>query len=140
MKWLLLFILIINVAEARVCDFRKKGVKEAIPEIPSTIQLEDNWQSAYNDVFNVLCHNLKAPNAFFRGYRAHPGPPYKAAYLWDTAFITQVWLHWDTHIAEELIHYVLKFRLTVMTITINSQHSKIGHVNPHRATPHVFHK
>lgn len=110
MKWLFLFILFMNVAQARVCDFHKKGVKEPVPAIPSTIQLEANWQEAYNDVFNVLCHNLKKPNTFFRGYRAHPGPPYKAAYLWDTAFITQVWLHWDTHIAEELIHYVLKFQ------------------------------
>lgn len=110
MKWIFLFLIFLNSAAAGVCDFKKKGVKEPLPVIPASIQLEDGWSDAYNDVFNVLCKNLKAPNPFFRGYRAHPGPPYKAAYLWDTAFITLVWLHWDTHIAEELIHYVLKFQ------------------------------
>lgn len=81
-----------------------------MPEIPATIHLEDKWKEAFKDVFNVLCHNLKKPDPFFRGYRAHPGPPYKAAYLWDTAFISQIWLHWDPKIAEELIHYILRFQ------------------------------
>lgn len=99
-----------TLAQGKECNFSRKGVKLSPPEIPATIVLEERWKEAYADVFNVLCKNLKKPDPFFRGYRAHPGPPYKAAYLWDTAFITQIWLHWDTHIAEELIHYVLRFQ------------------------------
>ncbi len=109
MKLLILMIAVVNFAWAD-CNLKKKGIQNPIPEIPASIAVEDNWKEAFKDSFEVLCDNLKTPNNFFRGYRAHPGPPYKAAYLWDTAFITQMWLHWDTHIAEELIHYVLRFQ------------------------------
>jgi hypothetical protein len=110
MQYLVIFIFIINLAHGKECNFERKGISVSPPPLKTNIVLEDNWKEAYQDVFNILCHNLKKPDPFFRGYRAHPGPPYKAAYLWDTAFITQVWLHWDTRIAEELIHYVLKFQ------------------------------
>lgn len=109
MKFLILFLLVLNTAFAD-CHLQKKGIAHALPEIPASISVEENWKEAFKASFETLCNNLKTPNNFFRGYRAHPGSPYKAAYLWDTAFISQIWLHWDTHIAEELINYVLRFQ------------------------------
>lgn len=109
MKILFLILLIVNTAKAS-CNLKKKGITHAMPLVPSSISVEDNWKEAFQASFESLCDNLKTPNNFFRGYRAHPGPPYKAAYLWDTAFISQIWLHWDTNIAEELIHYILRFQ------------------------------
>jgi glycogen debranching enzyme len=91
------------------CDYRKKGVKFDPPLISTNLKNEV-WQSGFDEVHNVLCKNLRSPNRFFRGYRAHPGPPYKAAYLWDTAFISQIWMHWDPTIAQELIKYLLRFQ------------------------------
>lgn len=111
MKYIVALLIGIQAAAfASPCDFKGKGVHSPMPEIPATIIVEEKWKEAFQDVWEVLCDNLKTPTAFYRGYRAHPGPPYKAAYLWDTAFISQIWLHWDTHIAEELIHYILRFQ------------------------------
>lgn len=110
MKWILFFFLMIPSAFAFECNLKAKGIARPMPVLPATIQVEKKWELAFHDVWNVLCFNLKTPNAFFKGYRAHPSPAYKAAYLWDTAFISQIWRHWDTQIAEELIHYVLRFQ------------------------------
>lgn len=110
MQYFVILLFVINLAQGKECNFKRKGVLTPPPELHANVIVEDQWKEAFKDVFNVLCHNLKKPDPFFRGYRAHPGPPYKAAYLWDTAFITQIWLHWDTNIAEELIHYILKFQ------------------------------
>lgn len=110
---MLLIILALSfgvTAFAGTCNYKAKGVQLPMPQIASTVVMEDKWHEAFADVWNVLCYNLKTPGPFYRGYRSHPGPPYKAAYLWDTAFISQVWLHWDPKIAEELIHYILKFQ------------------------------
>lgn len=108
---LMLFLVIIHVeAFASQCNYKAKGVSLPVPEIPVSVSQEENWNEAFKDVWNVLCHNLKTPGPFYRGFRSHPGPPYKAAYLWDTAFISLIWLHWDPKIAEELIHYILKFQ------------------------------
>lgn len=109
MKIIVLLILISSSAWAG-CNLKKKGISAPIPEIPASVMLEDGWKEAYESSFDFLCDNLKTPDNFFRGYRSHPAPAYKAAYLWDTAFISQIWLHWDTNIAEELIHYILRFQ------------------------------
>ncbi len=69
-----------------------------------------SWEKPFRATYDRLCHNLKEPNTFFRGHRAHPGPPYKAAYLWDTAFIALVWRHWDPYIAQELLEYLFRFQ------------------------------
>ena len=105
MKFLILLLTITSFnAVARNC------VATPAPKIPASIKVDKVWSEAFDGVFEVLCSNLRKPDYFYRGYRSHPGPPYKAAYLWDTAFISQVWLKWDPTIAEELIHYVLRFQ------------------------------
>ncbi len=106
----LVFLILSSPALAKSCNAPSKGVFAPIPTYPATVFRAEGWKEAFHDMYNVLCKNLKAPNIFFRGYRAHPGPPYKAAYLWDTAFIAQVWMHWDPKIAEELIHYIMRFQ------------------------------
>lgn len=108
MKSLIVFLCLMNFAWAGGCT--KKEIETPIPLFPQSLEAHSEWREAYEDVFRVLCKNLKTPNTFFRGYRAHPGPPYKAAYLWDTAFISLIWAYWDSKIAEELIYYVLRFQ------------------------------
>lgn len=95
-------------ADLYSCNYASRGVDQVPPELPAGAPEE--WLQPYHATYNRLCYNLKKPNQFFRGYRAHPGPPYKAAYLWDTAFIAQVWLHWDVNIAQELMKYIFRFQ------------------------------
>ncbi len=87
-----------------------KGVSRPYPEYPAQVARDAGWVEAYDALFAKLCRNLKTPNRFFRGYRAHPSPRYIAAYLWDTAFIAQVWMYWDPKIAQELMYYLLRFQ------------------------------
>ena len=93
---------------AELCS--DKGVARSYPRFPSEVSRGEGHEEAYDRIFQKLCMNLKTPNRFFRGYRSHPGPKYKAAYLWDTAFISQVWRHWDPRIAQELMKYLLRFQ------------------------------
>lgn len=108
MKGIFAILFMLNFAWAGGCS--KKQIETPIPAFPVSLEKNDGWKEAYEDVYRVLCNNLKTPNNFFRGYRAHPGPPYKAAYLWDTAFISLVWVQWEPKVAEELIHYILRFQ------------------------------
>ena len=90
--------------------YQKKGVNGPAPLAPESIQLEEGWNEAFADVYRVLCKNLKTPDRLFKGHRAHPGPNYRGAYLWDSAFIMQLWMYWDTRIAQELVHWILRFQ------------------------------
>ncbi len=109
LKFLTFSILLYAGVVSSKCDFIRKGVSHVPPQLP--VHLRSNvWQAGFDEVHDGLCRNLRSPSRFFPGFRAHPGPPYKSAYLWDTAFISQIWMHWDPKIAEELIKYVLKFQ------------------------------
>lgn len=100
--------LFVSSTQASV-DCRKKGVAAAAPRWPE-VSRQTELLEAHDALYRELCKNLKTPNRFFRGYRAHPSPKYVAAYLWDTAFIAQAWMHWDPKIAQELIRYLLRFQ------------------------------
>jgi glycogen debranching enzyme len=108
---LILIVLLMPVfayGKNKECDVARKGISQPAPAAPSFMLERES--SAFRAMNNSLCKNLKTPNRFFRGYRAHPGPPYKAAYLWDTAFISQIWMYWDTNIAQELMKYLMRFQ------------------------------
>jgi len=111
MKRLIIVLILIPMtlqAKIKTCSWDKKQVAREMPLSP--INLSGPESEAYQALFHSLCHNLKVPNHFYRGFRSHPGPPYKAAYLWDTAFISQVWMYWDTGIAQELLKYLFRFQ------------------------------
>lgn len=103
-----LFLPLLAFPNSKKCDAAKKGIIRSAPTAPNF--MNDRESEAFRAMNDSLCWNLKTPNRFFRGYRAHPGPPYKAAYLWDTAFISQVWMYWDPRIAQELILYLMRFQ------------------------------
>lgn len=109
LKWGLLIFLLSGTAWAGVCNPSKKGIHLPRPQIPFESE-QRLWREGFAEVNEVLCKNLHGPKFFFRGYRAHPAPSYKAAYLWDTAFISQIWMYWDPNIAQELIKYLMRFQ------------------------------
>jgi glycogen debranching enzyme len=103
MRWFLLFLINANLSFASVDCSHKK--------VPGTSPLiSGEFSKHYDEVNRLLCKNLKMPSRFFPGYRSHPAKPYKAAYLWDTAFISLIWLDWDVKIAQELISYIMRFQ------------------------------
>lgn len=103
MKSLLVMFFLVHSAFATV-DCARKGVETPAPRISG------EFAAHYDEVHRLLCKNLKKPSRFFKGYRSHPAKPYKAAYLWDTAFISLIWLEWDPRIAQELLTYVTRFQ------------------------------
>lgn len=107
----LVFMLLISFtaySNEKSCNLQRKKIGYEAPIAPSS--LSEREAQAFDALHRSLCKNLKTPNRFFRGFRAHPGPPYKAAYLWDTAFISQVWMYWDPTIAQELMKYLMRFQ------------------------------
>jgi neutral trehalase len=105
--YLLLFILSF-AAHAKSVGCSHKGITTPPPALPAHAPAE--WQLAHDATYKTLCNNLKTPSRVFKGYRSHPGPPFKAAYLWDTAFITQIWRHWDTDVAQKLLDYLFLYQ------------------------------
>jgi glycogen debranching enzyme len=110
MKFFAVALLVLSLHASAKCNYLRKGVKLDPPAMPTQMKMDNGWQDAYSALFDRLCVNLKTPNIFFKGYRAHPSPKYIAAYLWDTAFISQTWMYWDTHIAQELMKYIFRFQ------------------------------
>jgi glycogen debranching enzyme len=106
--FLILMIPVLAQASGKECDLERKKINQEAPHAPRSLSAKET--EAFDALHRSLCANLKTPNRFFRGFRAHPGPPYKAAYLWDTAFISQVWMYWDPTIAQELMKYLMRFQ------------------------------
>ena len=103
MRWCLALIFSVGTAHAMSVECGHKGVKTAAPTFTARTS---QWESAYHDTHRVLCKNLRKPSRFFPGYRSRPAKPFPAAYLWDTAFISQIWRHWDTDVAQSLLDYL----------------------------------
>lgn len=66
------------------------------------------WERGFEDVYDTLLSNLHGPNRFFDTRFAYPSPVFRGVYLWDTAFISQVWKPWDTATASEINRAVLE--------------------------------
>jgi len=81
-----------------------------------------SWDRGFAAVYQTLLMNLNLPNAYFQTRYAWPSPGFRSAYLWDTAFISQVWKPWDVRVAEEVNQAVIA-------------HAKDGRL-PHFANPH----
>jgi neutral trehalase len=63
----------------------------------------DYWPQAFADDYRVLALNLKPAEKPFTTHYVIPGPKFKKeVYLWDTAFIAQVWKWRDASIAQEI--------------------------------------
>lgn len=63
------------------------------------------WESGFREIYATLKKNLHERRD--RPRYARPAPNYKGVYLWDSAFIADVWRLWDPSVAEEVIYSVL---------------------------------
>jgi len=69
------------------------------------------WNDAFNAVNAQAEKYLKAPGKKNAHWHVHPSSMYKGVYLWDSAFISLIWKHKNSSIAEEIIRSVLHNQL-----------------------------
>lgn len=67
-----------------------------------------HWPDGFAAVYATLARNLHPPNRFQPTRYARPAPAFRGVYLWDTAFIAQVWRPWDAATAAEVSKAVLR--------------------------------
>jgi len=70
----------------------------------------DAWSQGFAAVNAALLFNLQKPDVLSRSRYAHPAPAFRAIYLWDSAFIAQIWKLWDPQVAFEVLHSVVALR------------------------------
>jgi hypothetical protein len=73
-------------------------------------QNEKTWSHGFTSIYASLFLNLRNPNDFSALRHAQPAPPFRAIYLWDSAYIADVWKWWDPSVAWDTLNAVLRLR------------------------------
>jgi hypothetical protein len=68
------------------------------------------WSEGFAAVNAALFLNLRNPDALSASRYAHPAPSFRAIYLWDSAFIAQIWKWWDPEVAWDVLCSVVELR------------------------------
>lgn len=89
-----------------------KGVAHLPPELDVTDLNGVNkaWSSGFAAVHAALFLNLRPPDSLSPIRYARPAPSFRAIYLWDSAFIAQIWKTWDADVAFDVLHSVIAAR------------------------------
>ena len=69
-----------------------------------------HWEDGFAGVYAVLFENLQVPDVLSPIRYAHPGPAFRGVYLWDSAFISQIWKTWDNEVAHDVSRVVVHLR------------------------------
>ncbi|WP_295882603.1 trehalase family glycosidase [uncultured Thiohalocapsa sp.] len=64
----------------------------------------------FAEVYALLFANLQRADLLSSTRHAIPGPAFRGVYLWDSAFIAQVWGWWDPTVAAEVLNAVVELR------------------------------
>ncbi|MDP0492118.1 MAG: trehalase family glycosidase [Verrucomicrobiota bacterium JB023] len=90
----------------------EKSVKHKPPSLhlDASSDLADRWEEGFAAVYATLFLNLQKPDVLSDTRYAHPAPAFKGVYLWDSAFIAQVWKWWDNPTAMEVLDSVIRLR------------------------------
>lgn len=68
------------------------------------------WTRGFAAVQAALFLNLRNPDSLSRVRYARPAPSFRAIYLWDSAFIAQIWKGWDPEVAFDVLRSVVMLR------------------------------
>ena len=68
------------------------------------------WEEGFASVNATLFLNLQNPDLLSSLRYAHPAPSFRGVYLWDSAFIAQIWKWWDLPTAVEILRAVIALR------------------------------
>ena len=69
-----------------------------------------HWDDGFAGIYAVLFENLQVPDVLSPIRYAHPAPAFRGVYLWDSAFISQVWKTWDHEVAHDVSRVVVHLR------------------------------
>lgn len=69
-----------------------------------------HWDEGFAGVNAALFLNLQTPDILSSIRYAHPAPAFQGIYLWDSAFIAQVWKPWDLGVARDVNRAVIELR------------------------------
>ncbi|MHA1848895.1 MAG: MGH1-like glycoside hydrolase domain-containing protein [Promethearchaeota archaeon] len=88
----------------------RTGLLTSLPNPPS-IQVPDrSFQDGFKNLYKELYSNLMPPLGRHSDVWARPAPKFPAAYLWDSAFISQAWKAWDPSIALRILRPFVDFQ------------------------------
>ena len=90
-----------------------KGIEPHPPELE--VQERDDtrnaaWSRGFTAVNAALFLNLRNADELSPCRHARPAPAFRAVYLWDSAFIAQVWKWWDPAVAFDVLNAVIQGR------------------------------
>lgn len=68
------------------------------------------FENGFNGIYPVLAANLNPPGLLSSFRHAQPGPAFRGVYLWDSAFIAQIWKYWDPAVASDIVRSVVELR------------------------------
>ncbi len=89
---------------------------KGIHRLPPTLDVRDGagpverWSRGFAGANAALFLNLHNPDALSPARYAQPAPPFRAIYLWDSAFIAQIWKVWDPEVAWDILRSVVAVR------------------------------
>lgn len=91
---------------------KTKSIEVLSPELTVTAGGEevDHWTHGFSAANAALFLNLRNPDALSPVRYARPAPSFQAIYLWDSAFIAQVWKWWDPSVAHDVLDAVMRSR------------------------------
>ncbi len=91
----------------------KKGVRFRAPNLSIagvSAERAAVWEEGFAGVYATLLLNLQMPDTLSPLRYAHPAPSFAGVYLWDSAFISQVWATWDRAVARDVLQAVVDLR------------------------------
>jgi hypothetical protein len=79
----------------------RRGVEHSAPRLFMTARSEDAsvWEEGFDEIYRLLLANLQTPDLISARRYGRPSPAFQGVYLWDSAFIAQVWKPWDIEVA-----------------------------------------
>lgn len=99
-------------AELTAALLRTKSVRHLPPElaVAGPAGPIERWSRGFAAVHAALFLNLRNPDALSPARYAHPAPSFRGIYLWDSAFIAQIWKWWDPEVAWDVLRSVVELR------------------------------
>jgi hypothetical protein len=91
---------------------KTKSVQHLPPELSVSAPAGPihRWSQGFAAVNAALFLNLRNPDSLSASRYARPAPSFRAIYLWDSAFIAQIWKWWDPEVAWDVLRSVVDLR------------------------------
>ena len=128
----LVFMAFATVSGASEQTVMEKAVTAPSPSISVSggQEIGSYWEAGFGAVYMTLLKNLHMPNSHFQTRYAYPSPMFRGVYLWDTAFIAQVWKPWDPATAQDINRAVLDHAKAGRLQHYSSQWGKSDYTQP----------